>query len=49
MAKVEITTWNGDRLVVNTKDQAEIRHLEESPFDPKSNVSSVRVTEDRKG
>lgn len=49
MAEVEITTWNGDRLVVNTQDRGEIRRLEESPFDPKSNVSSVRVTEDRKG
>lgn len=44
MAKIEVTTRNGDKMVVNTTNRAEIEQLENSPFDPSANVSSVRVT-----
>lgn len=46
MATVEMWTRNGDRVVVNTSDPAEIERLENTPFDDTSNISSTRVTED---
>lgn len=46
MARVEVRTRNGDKLVVNTNDPAEIEQLENAPFDDTSNVSSTHVTED---
>jgi hypothetical protein len=46
MARVEIRMRNGDQLVVNTSDPAEIERLENEPFDDASNVSSTHVTED---
>jgi len=44
MAKVEMWTRNGDKVVVETSDPDKLRELEESPFDDNSNIASTRVT-----
>ena len=45
MARVESWTRNGDKLTVETDDEATIRQLEDAALDPSSNISSTRVTE----
>jgi hypothetical protein len=45
MAKVKMTTRNGDRVTVHTRDPEEIAKLENAPFDDSSNIAVTRVTE----